>query len=62
MGEERRGERESWVQWKRTGEKESERERAGERVGERERERVGERPTKHESGANQRKGRVVGSS
>ena len=33
---------------------------AGERVGEKGRERVGERPTKQESGANRRKGMVVG--
>ena len=33
---------------------------AGERAGENGRERVGERPTEQESGANRRKGRVVG--
>ena len=33
---------------------------AGERAGENVRERVGERPTEQESGANRRKGRVVG--
>ena len=33
---------------------------AGERAGENERERVGDRPTEQESGANRRKGKVVG--
>ena len=33
---------------------------AGERAGENGRERVGERPTEQETGANRRKGRVVG--
>ena len=33
---------------------------AGERAGENVKERVGERPTEQESGANRRKGRVVG--
>ena len=40
------------AQWTRNGEKEREREGR--------RERVGERPTEQETGANRRKGRVVG--
>ena len=47
--------------WARGRERQREREwGAGERTGENGRERVGERPTEQESGANRRKGRVLG--
>ena len=59
---ERKREREGRAQWERNREEQQEREREQERAREIGRERVGERPTKQESGANRRKGRVVGSS
>ena len=59
---ERERESESGTQWERNGEGREREWGTRERAGENGRERVGERPTEQESGANRRKGRVVGSS
>ena len=59
---ERKREREGRAQWERNREEQQRGEREQERAREIGRERVGERPSEPETGANRRKGRVVGSS